>query len=451
MKFEKRALAFLVIIAISGCSGVATKAKEPLDRELGKEYNSLAIKDPDEKLYIPEEPRGNITLETAIRLALMNNPSLGSFSLEIRANEAAAYQASLNPNPQLTIGLENFAGSGSFTELNSSETTISLGQMILLAGKIDKRTRVANLESEMSMWNYESRRLDVFTAVTTAYIKVISTQETMSLNNDLLTVAKKFLLTIERRVKAGQLSPSGLSRARVELARAEIVLTRSIRANESAKIDLAATWGTGKAYFDQAEGELEFSGKIPSLELILKEIEKNPDLKRWGTEFEKRKTKKELAEANGIPDINIKLGFRHFSDFSVNALVAEIDLPIPVFDANQGAVQEAGIRLNQTHWEKLNAENYIKAKLGRLYLNMIALEKEVMILKASAIPEAKNAYTNINDGYEQGKYEFLDVLSAQRALYNSKATLISALAEYQISIVEIERLIGQPLGNFNYQ
>lgn len=100
---------------------------------------------------------GSLTLLDALKLALENNPQLSVFSLEVRAREAAALQASLWPNPEAEIEIENFAGSGPLSGFKSTETTISIGQLIELAGKRAKRTQLANLKAESASWNFESK------------------------------------------------------------------------------------------------------------------------------------------------------------------------------------------------------------------------------------------------------------------------------------------------------
>jgi len=386
-------------------------------------------------------------LEDAVRLALLRNPALGSFSLEVRAKEAEAYQASLYPNPEISFEMENFAGTGTYNGFQSTETTISLGQMILLGGKRDKRTQVANLESDMTAWDYEIQRLDVFTAVTKAYISVISGQEQVKLNEELLDVAKQFAIAIEKRVSAGRLSPAELSRAKVELTNAEVALNRSQRELDAARIRLAATWNGKEPRFGKVEGDLVLPGLLPELKELTRGIKENPEMEKWVIEMEKRRADKDLQEALGIPDLNIGLGYRRLSASSDNVLVAGLSIPIPIFNSNQGAVEAAKIRVNQAEWQKASTQVALISDLNQLYASLQALRLETVALYEKGIPEAENAFEIINDGYNLGKFRFLDVLNAQRTLFESRSNLIRSLAEYQMALTDIERIIGRPITN----
>ncbi len=50
-----------------------------------------------------------------------------------------------------------------------------------------------------------------------------------------------------------------------------------------------------------------------------------------------------------------------------------------------------------------------------------------------------------NRGYELGRFSFLEMLDAQRALFQNRVLYVRALANYQRLINEIERLIAAPL------
>ena len=96
-----------------------------------------------------KEPTGVVTLKQALSRALMHNPELKAFSLEVRALEARALQAGLFPNPEIDIEGENFGGTGEFQDTNVMETTIQLSQLIELGGKRSKRKQLAILEQEL--------------------------------------------------------------------------------------------------------------------------------------------------------------------------------------------------------------------------------------------------------------------------------------------------------------
>ena len=71
--------------------------------------------------------------------------------------------------------------------------------------------------------------------------------------------------------------------------------------------------------------------------------------------------------------------------------------------------------------------------------------KEASTLKDHILPEAQKAYNVINDGYLMGRFDFLDVLDAQRTLFEARGQYLRALTDFHIITAEIERLIAQDL------
>ncbi len=164
-----RFLTFLVVlfaIGVPGCMEHSDEVALPERRSLVQEFSTFqAPAKPMETPDVPEiaEPAGSITLRQALALALMHNPELKAFSWDVRVSEARQLQASLWPNPELEVEVEEVGGQGQRSGFDAAETTIQLSQLIELGDKRNKRTKLASMEKELAGWDYEARRLDVFT------------------------------------------------------------------------------------------------------------------------------------------------------------------------------------------------------------------------------------------------------------------------------------------------
>jgi len=152
-------------IWLVACSGKDFQTILPEPRPLGRGYGTPQPLDltPGVSTANKNEPTGVLSLREALLLALRHSPDLAAFAWEVRAGEARTLQAGLLPNPEFDIELENFAGSGDLEGFDARETTIALNQLIELGGKRLKRKRVAALERDLRGWDYEAKRLDVFT------------------------------------------------------------------------------------------------------------------------------------------------------------------------------------------------------------------------------------------------------------------------------------------------
>jgi cobalt-zinc-cadmium efflux system outer membrane protein len=166
---------------------------------------------------------------------------------------------------------------------------------------------------------------------------------------------------------------------------------------------------------------------------------------RWSTEIKFRQAREVLEEAKQIPDPKVQAGYRHISSANLNGLVAALSIPLPVFDNNSGAVQEAFNRRKQAEQQRRQIEISLRSQFEELYQTLLVLNTDIDQSNKIIIPQAEKAFRIINDGYLSGKFRFLDVLDAQRTLYETRKNLITSLTEYNIRVAELERLIGRSI------
>jgi cobalt-zinc-cadmium efflux system outer membrane protein len=391
----------------------------------------------------PPEPRGDIALSDALSLALQHNPELAAFSIEVRASEARTLQAGLLPNPEVSIEVENFAGSGPLRSFDGAETTIQVGQLIELGGKRPKRARVASLEGELAGWDYEAKRADVLAETSKSFVDVLVDQERVALTRDLLRLAEQTFEAVSARVMAGKVSPVEETKAGVVLSNSRIEHARAQRSLEASRKKLAALWGGGAPSFERAVGSLDRVSPVPSADLLTQEIRGNPDIARWATEKEQRETAADLQKAIRIPDLTLAAGVRSFRESDDSAFVAGMSIPLPLFDRNQGGMLEARQRLAKVERESAAAEARVRSALAETYQALSTAVSEIDALRTTVIPGAQSAFEAASEGYRQGKFGYLDVLDAQRTLFEARGQYVSALATYHKAVVDMDRAIGK--------
>lgn len=445
MKFMKKAVFLLLILILAACSVPEINTAWPEPRPLGKNLPTVRERISEKEVLHLEEPRGDLSLRQALALALMKNPELASFAWQVRAQEAKVLQAKLLPNPELGFEMENFGGQESLRGIEEAEITLSLSMLIELGGKRYKRTKVALLERNLAEWDYEAKRLEILSAVTKAFIQVVAAQEQLRLSEELLRIAKQVFNAVKERVEAGKVSPIEQTRASVILSTSKIELEKAKLRLEAARKQLASFWGSSKPLFKRARGTLERILPLPSEQDLIALLSQNPEIARWATELELRRSRLELEKAHRIPDITIGGGLRRLNELESNAFVMEVSLPLPLFNQNQGAILQARYELLKARFERKSAEIKVKRKLAEIYKKLSSAYFEVLTLKKEVLPAAKKAFEAIMEGYKEGKFGFLEVLDAQRTLFDQRLRYIEALASYHSAVAELEGLIGVSL------
>ncbi|MEC7839068.1 MAG: TolC family protein [Chlamydiota bacterium] len=405
--------------------------------------------DCDQYSMFSEEDQ-TITLRNALSLALLKNPELGAFSYEVRAREALILQAGLLPNPEIEGEIEDFGGDKAHKGFQAAESTLRLSQLIELGGKRKNRKSVARYDKSLSCWDYESKRLDVLYGTSIAFIDVLFAQENVALAREQYLIAQEVYNTVSEKVKAGKVSPVEEAKAKVALSTTRIELERAERDRNSDMLELASFWGSTNVNFEKVIGDLDTVIKIPDLKKLMEIVIHNPDLARWCDEIKFRQSIIALEKSQAIPDVTVGGGIKKFEETKDYGFVVNLSIPIPIFNRNQGNICKAKNKLAKSKKEYDASNIKVRADLFQVYEDLSAAYIEVIVLKEDVLSSAKQAFDASSEGYKQGKFEYLDVLDAQRTFFSTRAQYLTSLSRYHKSFAELERLTGGCLGTHEH-
>ncbi len=391
------------------------------------------------------EPRGDLTLSDAIASALQRNPSLRNAEFEIRAADARITQAGLRPNPELGVTLENFGGRGSLRGTDSLESTLTLSQVIELGGKRGRRVDVASFGRDTVSLERNAQQLDVLADVTRRFIDVAEQQQQLLLTRRATELTDKTLSAITQRVEAARAPEAEKSRATIALGRSRLEEQQAVQTLLSAHRRLAALWGSTDPRFGDAKADLFDLPPVANFEALMAKLKTNPDFLRFASEARLRDAEWQLAMAQAKSDVTVGGGFRRFEETGDTGFVVNFSMPLPFANRNQGAISEAAIRREQVEVEEQAAFITTQANLFEFYQQLQLARTEVTGLRSQLIPQAEAALKQTRDGYERGRFSYLELADAQRELLELQRTSIAAAATYHRVLAEIERLTREPL------
>ena len=385
---------------------------------------------------------GQVTLAQALALTLKQNPDLAAFSWDVRSAEARVLQARLRPNPELGMQSEDI--SGSRPGFSHSQTTLQLSQLLELGGKRTARVREATFGRELAKLDYESKRLDILKKTAQAFVEVLSAQERVRLGQENLELASGLIPDIRKRIEAGKASAVEQTRSEVAVASARIELDQAKRSLITARQHLAAQWGSAQPKFAQVVGDLEHVTYLPSLENLSLSLAQNPEIARWEPETDKRQATLRLQQAQAVPNITLSAAPRYIGETREWTSVIGFSLPLPLWNRNQGAILEAKHQLAKADDEKRSAVTRLSSELNDAYQTVARTSNEIHVLKESVLPGAEKAVEAIRQGYEAGRFSYLDVNEARRTLTTARLQYLQALSDYHKAVAEIEALTVQP-------
>jgi cobalt-zinc-cadmium efflux system outer membrane protein len=385
-----------------------------------------------------------LTLESAITTALVQSPRLKAFNSNVSAAKGELKQSGVWENPEIGVETENIAGDGPYKGFDSAELTYGLSQTLQIGGKISARENIAGKGLEIANLDYQSASLDVIRDVTVAYAEAIAAQENVRLAKEQKELAEDVLKSVSVRVGAAAAPLIQKSRAEVEAATALIAYERTLKERDVIYKNLATVLGQ-----DELNVELDnaafYATSKPDVMATEEKLNANPEYQKLNAALEQSRARLDLEQANSIPDPRLSLGMRDFRDSGDKAFLLGVSLPIPVFNANRGNIEKAQSEISKTESDNRHAMLTMSAEMKKARQQMEAAYFQAETLSDKIMPSADKAFRLAREGYGLGRFPYLEVLDAQRSLFDVKQQHIASLKEFHTSKAQVERLIAMHL------
>lgn len=426
-----------LIFIVLGASGVA-RAQTSSDASplLPPVYHETGVQ---EDLTAPSD--SVISLSSALQLGLSKNPQVQAARAQIAAAQGRLQQSKYRPNPEFSAEVEDL---GRKNESGPSQTTIGFEQPFELFGKRTNRKAVAEAELTAEQAAAQQTLLDLYQSVASTFASALGAEQRVKLAVERLELARKIEEAVNIKVNDGAVAKAELLRAQSATRLAEIDVAAAEATARQERVALATLWGSPDAEF-RVEGSLENWLLLQSMTVQALSLEDNPELSRLTALIRAREADVRLARSTGKPDLNLGAGYRRLHDDGSNSFLLWAAVPLPLFNRNQGGTAEASARVSQAQAELAAARQQLE---GAVRQRLVALEtqrRQVTLLREQVIPPAEQALEEIDLAYRLGSQPYINVLDAQRTLYELQGLLIDALITGAKTVVGIEQLTGHRL------
>lgn len=396
----------------------------------------------DMSLPAMETPTGPalLVLDQAIAWALERSPVLSASSARAEAATASRSQAGVLPNPEVSVEAENIYGDGPYDGLDGAEVTYGVSQLVELPGKRSNRVRMADAEKTKIHYARDAARLDLIRDVTTAFAELATAQQEVAILEEERNLATEVRDSVAAKVQAGKVPPIQRNKAEIELSASGIAFERSLRNLTTKKQTLASLMGGDTGDFIVTMDSLPPLSAPESLESYRAQLPQTPDVKSLDADVNQAKAGLSLEKANVMPDPTFNLGVRDFKEDNSQAFIAGLSIPFPVFNLNRAGVERAGHDLNAAMLDQRGARLSLDTQLISVYGDFASAYSEANALKTSVLPGAEEAFSFAREGYDAGKFGYLEVLDAQRTLFDARKQLNESVLDYHRQRATIERM-----------
>ncbi len=383
-----------------------------------------------------------MTLEELEELALQNNPTIAQALAAISMSQGTAIQAGVSPNP--TVGYEADTVGSSYTR---NYQGVYLSQPFKTAGKLALARSVANVDLMNSQLYYERTKLDVLHQVRSGYYSVLVAQESLKVNEALVSFSNQIYEIMVDRLKSGNQAAWEISQLNslVNQARGSVVAAQN--SYVSAWKQLAASTGLSELPNAILEGRVDMP--VPNLDydaLMEWVLSVHPDLQASSNLQSQSKINLELQKRIPIPDITVGGAFQNdftTPGFGRTSYNLNISVPVPLFDRNQGNIRTAQGKLNLTAQSYSVTKNSLTSQLADAFNRYQTGRVYSEYYRTQILPDMARAYRGVYDAHINfpEKVVFGDIIVAQQNLAGGVSAYINFLLQQWLGAADIANLI----------
>jgi len=436
MKFTAAAACAAVALAVPAAAQVGNPATprvgSPASRAAGPPAPLQSARPELRTAPLP----GTLSLSQALDEAAARSPAIVAAEAEVAAAEARIRQAGYRSNPELSLEVENFAGTGELRGLRSTETTLAINQRLDLGGRRGARVGAAVAQLEVQKLRLAIAKADLAQSVREQFARAIAAREKLAQASENEMRARELARVAGILVDAGRDPPLRALRARSALAQAEAEREAAVADELAARSSLAALFGVSQPVGSVAGTALDLTPRNvnPDISLDVRLADAERAAAAAGV-------REQIAERRLDPAVGV--GVRHVRETGDVGLVAGLSMPLRLFDRNQGNIDAARQAANAADARRVSALATTTARARNAIANVEAAQRRVEALEKAAVPEASEALRLAELSYREGRASLLELIDIQNAYTAARTSLTEARLTLALATAELGRILAQ--------
>jgi outer membrane protein, heavy metal efflux system len=400
------------------------------------------------------DPRQGVTEAELVIQALAFNPNLLAERQQVAMAKGDVTQAHLRQNPSLTIG--------GLKEVNGDDHAINVsGSLPLeLFGRRVRRTEVAESKEEATQQSVADQERLLTGEVRMRFAQALASIRDLMFIEQLLQVNHDFLKLMEDRVRQGATPSLDADETRVEVNRIE-----TLRINDQAKVEVAIlalkeTVGIDPEKTMRLKGALELAPlNYDQQQLLHLATDHRPDLAFRRANEELANAELRSRQATAKPDASIFGGYeRPNSGFSqeafdasgnlrpirqaFNHVVFGLNISLPVFNRNQGAVVADTAAIQAARSQVAAANLTLRHEVAQNLIRFNGAQARVAVYRRGVRDQAAHNLDVVRQTYGYGRTSLLDVIAEQRRYIDIETGYTDILLDAYAARIALEQAVG---------
>jgi len=380
------------------------------------------------------------------------NPALKADALAVDEMKASETTAFLRPNPQFTLatdGTQIAPHNGVWKPFAGTDFVPTLSYLHEREHKRDLRLQSAQQGTKIATFEHEDLQRNLEFSLRGAFVQTLQAKAVLDLAKEDLAYYDKIIEVSRSRFKAGDIAQIDLDRIELLRVQYEAEIQTALVNLRTSKIQLLQLLNdrTPVEQFD-VNGTFDFDEALRPLEDFRRiALDARPDLQAALQTIQQSDTNHKLAMANGSSDPTFSGWYTYNASNNnpnaTSALGASVNLPLRIFDRNQGEKQRTKIDIDKSQQASEATRAQVFADVDSAYAQV---ESSVVLLKPYKSQYREQA-TRIRDtmtySYQHGGASLLDFLNAQSDYRAVQLAYLQLIGSYLTAAGQLNLAVGR--------
>ncbi len=440
-----RSIAIIAAALSLACVPVAALAAE--DEEVIVQLEPLVA---SEDFYL-----GDPQLEELVTILLAENPRIQSADATWRSRVERVPQQRSLPDPRLSYRyfVENVE-----TRVGPQVQGLEFTQGLPWAGKRHQQAQRAGHTASAVAWNVRDLERGLVAELKNHYFEAAYLQEALTVNREETALLQRFEQIALTRYSTGEGIQQSVIKVQTDITRLADQQTALRQRLDTTTRRLAELIGRPGSELELKPITLELPELDYDTEALADEsLRDHPRVRSVERSIEADHAWIRRQELEGRPDFRVGLGYIDVDrredpagvanpppDNGKDAWAVSVGINLPVFRKRiRAGVAEAQQSVHANEQLLRSTRDHLQLTIQETVLRLVSIDHRARLYRDVIVPQAGESLASAEAAYTTNRLDFLDLLDAQRVLFQVRLTYHRLLADYWTALADLERGLGR--------
>lgn len=394
------------------------------------------------------------SLEALVAQALEQNPGIAVLESRWKMLQHRAASVGALDDPMLMIGVRSVPVNDplDFRSQPMTQKVIGISQKIPYPGKRGTRTAVAQSESEAGRWLVAERKLELAQMVRETGYRIYAIDKSIELTQQTLQLLDDLIILAETRYSVGKGPILAVFSAQVQHSKMHEVLLKRQQQRKTLQALLNELLNRPQSTEVATFPEPKPKSITAAPEVLLQQaLAERPLLHSLNAEYQASLSSRRQTKLDYYPDVTLSLEYAQRERLESGMggedfFGMSLSFNLPFQRSRRRAAEHAAASQSAMVTAQLHqVRNSIEAGISRRLADLEQRFGQIQLYRDAVLPQAEQSLEASIAAYDVDKIDFSKLLDEQMALFEYQSDYYQLLADYQISRVQLQTLVGGEL------